>query len=123
MTTKRPSLARKVTPASEAKREEALDDGVRMVVEGVEYVVRLGDMTAPLAREFRRNYGASFNALQEELSADPDLDSIAAFMWLAKRIEGEDLPFDEITVSYAQMLTGFEIAVAGPSKVDDSPEA
>lgn len=121
--TTRPALARKVTPKSEANREAALDDGVRMVVDGAEYVVRIGDMTAPLAREFRRNYGASFNALQAELSADPDLDSIAAFMWLAKRIQGEVLDFDDVTVSYAQMLEGFEITTAGAEQVEDSPEA
>jgi hypothetical protein len=119
----RPSLARKVTPKSEANRENALDEGVRMVVEGTEYVVRIGDMSAPVAREFRRNYGASFNALRDELAGDPDLDSIAAFMWLAKRLEGETLDFDEVTVSYAQMLDGFEITTAGPSEVEDSPEA
>lgn len=123
-TAARPNLARKVTPKSEANRESALDQGVRMVVDGVEYVVRLGDMTSPIAREFRRNYGASFNALQEELGGDPDLDSIAAFMWLAKRLAGEVLDFDEVTVSYGQMLSeGFEITVAGPSEVEDSPEA
>jgi hypothetical protein len=119
----RPSLARKVTPRSEANRENALDEGVRMVVDGVEYVVRIGDMSAPVAREFRRNYGASFNALRDELAGDPDLDSIAAFMWLAKRLEGESLDFDEVSVSYAQMLEGFEITTAGPSEVEDSPEA
>jgi hypothetical protein len=80
-------------------------------------------MSAPVAREFRRNYGASFNALRDELAGDPDLDSIAAFMWLAKRLEGETLDFDEVTVSYAQMLDGFEITTAGPSQVEDSPEA
>jgi hypothetical protein len=119
----RPSLARKVTPKSEATREDALDEGVRMVVDGVEYVVRIGDMTSPVAREFRRNYGASFNALRDELAGDPDLDSIAAFMWLAKRMEGEAPDFAEITVTYAQMLEGFEITTAGPSEVEDSPEA
>lgn len=122
-TATRPNLARKVTPKSEANREDALDQGVRMVVDGTEYVVRIGEMTAPIAREFRRNFGASFNALRDELAGDPDLDSIAAFMWLAKRIEGETLDFDEVTVTYTQMLEGFEITTAGPSEVDDSPEA
>lgn len=119
----RPTTARKVTRKTEESREAALDDGVRMLVDGDEYVVRIGDMTAPIAREFRRNYGASFNALQGELSADPDLDSIAAFMWLAKRIQGEALEFDDVTVSYAQMLEGFEITTAGAEQVEDSPEA
>lgn len=120
----RPNLARKVTPKDEAARTSALDQGIRMNLGGEDFEVRIGDMTAPLARELRQNYGGSFNKLQDELALDPDIDSIAAFVWLARRMRSEVVGFDDVAVSYSQMLEdGFEITVAGREVVEDSPEA
>lgn len=121
----RPSLARKVTPKSEAKRTEALDEGIRMTVEGETYEVRLGDITPQVARELRRATGGSFNALREELGSDPDIDSISAFVWLARRIRGEILSLDDVAIGYAVILgDGFDVETTdGPEEVGDSPEA
>lgn len=120
----RPNLARKVTPKDEANRTSALDQGIRMNLGGEDFEVRIGDMTAPLARELRQNYGGSFNKLQDELALDPDIDSIAAFVWLARRMRSEVVGFDDVAVSYSQMLEdGFEITVAKREVVEDSPEA
>lgn len=120
----RPSLARKVTPGSEANRKAALDEGVRMTVDGQSYEVRMGDITSTLARELRREYGGSFNKLRDELGNDPDADSIATFIWLARRARGDEVAFEDVEITYAQILADdFDVAVAGAEVVDDSPEA
>jgi hypothetical protein len=117
-------LARKVTPRSEANREEGLDTGVRFTIEGDVFEVRVGDVTAHLAREIRAATGCSFNKLMDEMSTDPDIDTIATFVWIARRIKGETVGIDDVNVDYAAMLgDGFTIDVARPEEVEDSPEA
>lgn len=120
----RPNLARKVTPGSEKNRANALEQGVRITVDGEAYEIRMGDVTPGLARELRRNVGKSFNALMDEMGRDPDIDSISEFVWLARRLKGEQVALDDVEVSYQQMLAdGFEIDTAGREVVDEGPEA
>lgn len=124
MSNTRPSLARKVTPGSEKNRQAHLDQGVRVVVDGDPFAVRLGDVTPQLARELRRTWGGSFNKLINELNDDPDIDSLAALIWLARRVAGEQVELDDVEVTYEQVLGGgFEIEIAGAEEVEDSPEA
>lgn len=123
-TAKRPSLAPKVTRGTEENRASALDQGVKITVDGEDFTVRVGDVTPALARELRQNYGGSFNKLQHELSTDPDIDSISTMVWLARRVNGETVDHGEVGVTYSQVFgDDFDIAVAGREEVDDSPEA
>lgn len=114
--------SRKTTEAQDA----ALDEGVRITLDGVTwYVLRVGDVTSTLSRELRANAGYSFNRLLEYLTDDPDCDVIAAAIWMARRIGGEVVAFDDVQVSYRQLLSdGFDIATPGADPEDaDSPEA
>lgn len=124
-TTTRPALARKVTPKSEANRAEALDQGVKFTLpDGGTYEVRVGDVTPQLGREIRNALGMSFQRLMDEVVRDVDVDTISAFVWIARRIKGEQVALDDVTVTYADMLSdGFDIDVAGAEVVEDSPEA
>jgi len=90
-TAKRPNLNRKVTPKSEAKRDEALNQGLSLTVDGRVYTVRAGDLTGMDAAALRREVGMSFMGLMKAMQSDPDVDLIAALMWLSRRIEGEKL--------------------------------
>lgn len=121
----RPTLARKVTPKSEATRAAALDQGVRLALSEDEvYEIRMGDVTPQIARELRRATGSSFNALMAEMGADPDIDSISTFVWLARRLAGDDVALDDVSVGYGEMLAdGFDIDIAKPEEAGDSPEA
>lgn len=122
----RPSLAPKHTRASEEKRNNELDSGLRITVDGEAYEVRLGDLSPALAREIRKVTGRSFNALTDLLSEDPDIDVVTDFVWVARRIRGEDVELEDVVVGYAQLLAdGFNIERAGtPEPIeDDSPEA
>lgn len=120
----RPNLARKVTPSSEKNRAAALEQGVRISIDGETYEIRMGDVTPALARELRRNVGKSFNALMDEMGRDPDIDSISEFVWLARRMGGEAVDLDDVEITYRSMLDdGFEIDAAGREVVDEGPEA
>lgn len=120
-TTPRPSLARKHTPASEAKRKAALEEGVKITHDGEAYVVKTGDITAQVARRFRREVGTSFRGVVEELQKDPDIDSVAAIVWMARMIRGEDITLDDVAMNYDD-LDSIEVDEAGPEDEAD-PEA
>lgn len=122
--TKRPSLQRQETRKTKEARQAALDSGVRITFDGKVYEVRVGDVTPSLARRFRREYGVPFMAvLEEELAGQPDIDSIAAVIWLARLMGGEDdLSFDDVALSYAD-LDDLDIEEAGPAPQDGNPEA
>jgi hypothetical protein len=122
-TTSRPA-SRKVTRTTEANREDALEQGIRITLDGESYEVRLADVTPALTRELRRSTGMSFNQLMREVTTDPDLDSLAGFVWMARRIAGDTVEVDDVVVTYAQLLDeGFEVALPGKRSEDDDPEA
>jgi hypothetical protein len=119
--TRRPTTARKVTRTSEANREDALDQGLRITIDGEAHEVRVGDITSPLARELRAKIGFGPIQLIQLCGADPDVDLISAFVWLARRISGEMVRFEEVEVTYAQLLSdGFDVDVPGG---EPDPEA
>lgn len=90
---KRPSLARKHTPKTEADRKSGLDEGVRITYDGETYEVRAGDLSALDIRDLRKEAGYSFQGLMTALREDADLDLIVALIWLAKRAKGEHIPY------------------------------
>lgn len=120
--TKRPTTARKVTRTSETNRESALDQGLRITMEGDVFEVRVGDITPSLARELRQHIGCGPMQLIRQCAVDPDVDLISAFAWLARRIAGELVRFEDVEVTYAQLLAdGFDVATPGDAEPD--PEA
>lgn len=124
--TKRPSHARKDTTKTKAKRQAAFDEGVRITMpDGEDFVVRLGDISPATARRFRREVGIPPFQLIEELFSAPDIDSIAALIWLARLIRGEeDAQLDDAEVSYADLLNeDITFAESGAEKVGEDPEA
>lgn len=124
MSNTRPAVGGKVTRKTEEKRRGALEEGIRLVIEGEPYEVRLGDVSARLARELRRETGHGVYGLLRAVASEPDVDVVAEFVWLARRIRGEQVDLDDVEVSYADLLgDGFDVAVAGEAEGDDGPEA
>lgn len=126
--TQRPSLQRKHTRTTKSKTDDALNTGISVTIDGVLYEARLGDVTPGIARELRRNIGTGFMGLLEQLGESPDLDLIAAVVWVSCHIKGEPITFAQADarVSYAAMADeGFEIGVAGEDEEPDTadPEA
>jgi hypothetical protein len=119
--TKRPTTARKVTRTTEESRQEALNQGLRITIEGEVYEVRVGDLGKHLAAELRSQIGCGPMQLIRTCAVDPDIDLLSAFVWLARRIKGEMVAFDEVEVTYAQLLSdGFDVTV--PGEVEPDPE-
>lgn len=88
----RPSLARKHTRTTETHREEGLDEGIVMNIDGEVFEARVGDMTPELTRELRAACGMGFMTLMNTCGTDPDIDVVSSFVWLARRIRGTASP-------------------------------
>lgn len=117
------TLPHPVSRSTLQREDDEMNAGVRVTIEGEDYVVRVGDVSAKLAGELRKNAGYSFFRLQEYLADDPDLDVLAAFVWLARRVRGEDVKFGDVALSYAQIAAdGFDIDYASAPE-DEDPEA
>jgi riboflavin synthase alpha subunit len=118
---KRPTLERKVTRASESKRKDELNLGLSISVDGTVYTVRQGDLTSLDTMALRRETGYSFMGLLKAFQADPDIDLIAALVWLARRIDGEQM------LAYADVASDIgydvDIDVVGEAGEESDPEA
>lgn len=109
--TARPTTARKATRKSEQKRKSGLQDGLRIeLASGEVYEARYGDVTPQIARELRRNLGIGFQGLMQALGTDPDVDLLSAFVWVARRCQGEAVAFDSVWITYEDLdADGFDI--------------
>lgn len=118
---RRPSTTRRpATKKSKADKQKALDQGIKVTVAGVDYSVRLGDLSALDSLALRRELGVSFMGLMRQLNDDPDIDSIAAIVWLRRRIDGEIvLPYESVAADFSYD-TEFDIEEAEP---ETNPEA
>lgn len=120
MSNTRPSTARKVTRKTEGKRDEALNEGVSISWDGKVYTVRAGDLTGLDSAALRRECGYSFAGLLKALNKDPDIDLIAALVWLSRRIDGEKLlAYDDVA---AEIGYDSDVEVVDAEPEDESPE-
>lgn len=121
----RPTLAKKHTRKTEANRQNDLDQGVRIELDGEVFEVRAGDLSAVHSRLLRRECGVSFMQLMDELQESCDIDSIAAVIWLARRLRGESMvSYEDVANDIDYSLTDrIKVDNTSAEKVDDSPEA
>lgn len=125
MTESRPSLSRKHTRASDDKRKSDLNRGLKITVDGDEFVVRIGDVTPDLAAQVRRHTGMSFMRVMDLCGEDPDVDVLTAFEWVARRLRGEDVAYSQVEFSYYDIESdAFDVSEAEPDEAEaDDPEA
>jgi hypothetical protein len=123
---KRPTLQKANTRTSKAKQDAALDLGMTLTLDGKDYTVRTGDLTALDARELRRQVGMSFpQVIAGALSDATDIDILAAIIWLARYVNGERaLTYEDVAgeIGY-DVLDKFEVKEAGSAEDESSPEA
>jgi hypothetical protein len=107
-----------------AKTKNDKSPGMQIEFDGQTYIVRQSDMTGQDARALRQEVGMSFQGLLKEMQADPDIDLIAAFIWLARRINGDSVSYDSIldSIGYDSAIDVSLEGKAAPAE-DDSPEA
>lgn len=89
---------------SAKKRAEAAQNyRLNILLDGVEHVFRLADVTAPDVAALRQATGWRVLNLVSELSIPngfPEPDAIAAAVWLARRQAGErDLPYEDVAAA------------------------
>ena len=105
-------------------KEEALSQGYRLTIDGQVYEAQLGDVTPVIARELRKHTGYGFLGLMRAMATDADVDLVSAAVWVARRVAQDPVEFEEVNVTYAQMLgDNFEVAVAGEKADAPDPEA
>lgn len=111
----RPSLQRTNSRKSEAKRDAANDLGLTISVNGKNYTVREGDLTALDTMALRRETGMSFVSLMQAFATSPDIDLIAALAWLARRVDGERmLTYAEVAAEIDYDIEVDVVEEAGP---------
>ena len=103
----RPSLQRTHTRDTEKKRDDENDLGLSIQVDGEVYTVREGDLTSHDIMALRRETGQSFVGLMQAFMSSPDIDLVAALVWLSRRIGGEQM------LSYMQVAIdiGYDVDV------------
>jgi hypothetical protein len=112
------------TAGSKPKADQSR--GMQIEFDGQTYVVRQSDMTGQDARALRQEVGMSFAGLLTQMQADPDIDLIAAFIWLARRIKGDVITYDAIldSIGYESDIdVKLEDKRTAAAVEDDSPEA
>lgn len=97
---------------------------VRLVinVDGDEHVFTPDAVTARQVGECRRQVGRTVKALLDEVSTDADIDTLAAFVWLAKLQRGEAATYTEVADALGYG-TDFGLSTNAVDEEDDSPEA
>lgn len=119
--TQRPTMTPRATRGSEKKRKEALDRGLSVKLNGQAYTVREGDLTSMDTMALRRETGLSFVALMQAFFTSPDIDLVAALVWLARRQAGEThLPFEVVA---SEIDYDSDVDVVDAPKDGDHPEA
>ena len=120
---KRPAT-RQHTRTTEAKRNAELDQGIRIDLDGQVYEVRAGDLTALDTGALRRATGLSFLGLLEALGTSPDIDLIAAVVWLSRRLKGErGLPYEAVAEEMGyDVLDRIELAPTEAEEAEGDPE-
>lgn len=121
----RPALGGQHTRKTEDRRTAALETGISITLGGETFTVRKGDISPAIARRFRREVGCSTNALFDEFGEDPDVDTFAAFVWLARLCAGDEITLDAVPVDYGLLDDdGFDVKIVDGegNEVDPSPE-
>lgn len=93
-----------------------------ITIDGTEHKFRPSDVSAVQAGEVRKATGMSFKAILQMAMADPDIDVLAALVWMARRQAGEDVSYEEVakSITYGTDVTTSE---DDDDEDTDSPEA
>lgn len=120
--------ARKKAVAEQAAKPES-EKAIVVVVNGVRYSLDPDEMNALDVADLRLATGMSFGRLMETLGEDPDIDIIAAVVWLARRQHGEPKIKYRLVVQEINYLTELDFSENDPDAEsnepaeDNSPEA
>jgi hypothetical protein len=119
-------MARAPRPGA-GKRAAQQQNVYKVTLDGTTHFLRLGEVSAVETAELRRLTGFGLRHLGYVILSDPDIDVIAAVVWLARRQAGErSLPLDQVAraITYDSEI---EVDVVDVKQAEDeepeSPEA
>lgn len=69
---------------------------ITVKVDGEPFTVRPNEVSAKMVGQLRRVTGFSLQTLMAAAGEEPDLDVIAALVWLARRQTGENVNYDKV---------------------------
>lgn len=94
-----------------------------VVIDGEKYPFRLSEITARDSGALRSATGMSLRAIMSAAKTDPDIDVIAALVWLSRRQHGEKtLAYDDVAAEIGYDTT-FDLEGVADAEDPDSPEA
>lgn len=92
-----------------------------LILDGVKYPFRLAEVTARDSGALRKACGISLRAAVAALKDDPDIDIIAALVWLSRRQNGEpNVSYDEVAEAIGYDT---EFAYEGLQEADEDPDS
>jgi len=108
--TQRPTIAKKHTNSSEAKRKKELDESFAIRVDGKDYVLTPSDLTGVHEMRIRRETGHTVTTLVRAISVTPGIDLVAMFMWACDLSQGKPADLMETLegISYASEVEVLE---------------
>lgn len=116
----RPSARRVHTRTSTQKAKDQLEAGIRLTRGDQVYELRIGDVDAASARRLRATTGYGPLSLMQAIVNDPDVDMVAAWIWLCDIVAGRDTELEDIEVSYADIFDDrFDVDQAEPRSEAD----
>lgn len=123
-------MAKAPRPGSTRTPKGGLELAITM--DGDRHVFRPDALTALQLGQLRKEVGRTLKVLYAEMAEDPDLDTLAVFVWLAKLQRGEKATFDAVaeSIGYGTEFAvdsnadgDGEQAIVPDDDEDDSPEA
>lgn len=126
---KRPTGARKRTPTTEKKRQQANDDqSFSIRVDGQVYTLSPVDTSGLHEMKIRSTTGYSVASLINMFGHAPGADLVGIFMWAARLVAGEDVDESDLEeiladVTYDSDLEFINADEAKAEEDEDSPEA
>lgn len=87
--TQRPSLAKKHTNASEAKRKAEQDESFGLRIDGEDYILTPADLNGLQEMRIRKETGYSVGTLLSEIQTAPGVDLLGIFMWVCNMSQGK----------------------------------
>jgi hypothetical protein len=106
-------------PRQGTKRGGTAKNEIVVVVDGVRYPLAFDAISAKVAGDCRRACGMSPRQLVDALQQSPDIDLVAALMWLSRRQNGEPgVSYDDI----AQALT-YDTDLGFADDADEDPDS
>lgn len=107
-------------PPRPTKKKSADEFVIVVIADGKRYALRPNEIPAVDSAACRRATGMSARGLLEASRTDPDIDTMAALIWLARRQAGEPyLAFEDVAASITYETTFDHEISAGDEDADE----